>query len=165
MLPPYCGSTRTIRTHARRAAPAELAEAAPTEDAEAPDPAAGSCADCAPSGNVPKSGPVVRAGLSARGQIAQLNRTEGSLARHEDQLAPLFQMHVGGAVDQVVGQAVGDRRHRAQAARTDDHSGREKRSAGDAGGEIAVAMIDEAAGTGGVTVEQGRRRIRGARNG
>ncbi|MPN57979.1 hypothetical protein SDC9_205675 [bioreactor metagenome] len=42
-------------------------------------------------------------------------------ARHEDELPLLFQHHVGGAFDQVVGQAVGDGGERAHRTRTDHH--------------------------------------------
>src|SRR4051812_17535720 len=38
-------------------------------------------------------------GLGAGRQVAQLNQVKGRLARHQDQLAPLLEVNVGGSVD------------------------------------------------------------------
>ena len=56
---------------------------------------------------------------------------ERRLAHHEHEFASFFQNHVGGAVNQVVAEAVRDGSERAHAARCDDHSERDKRAARD----------------------------------
>ena len=42
--------------------------------------------------------------------------------RNDDQLSPLFQMHVGGPLDQVGRQPVGDAGQRAHRTRADHHA-------------------------------------------
>ena len=48
------------------------------------------------------------------------------------------EVDVGGAVDEVLRQAVGDGRRGAHAARADHHAAGQERPAGDAGLEVAV---------------------------
>jgi hypothetical protein len=55
----------------------------------------------------------------------------GRLPRDEHQGSALLQHHVGGALDQVVGESVGDRAQRAHAAGTHDHRACGRRAAGD----------------------------------
>ena len=53
--------------------------------------------------------------------VVEVNRRQRRLARHQHQRAALLQHDVGGALDQVVGQAVRDRGQRAHAARAHGH--------------------------------------------
>ena len=54
-------------------------------------------------------------------------------------------MNVGGAVDEVLREAVSDGGDRAHAARTDNHTACQKRAAGNAGREVAVVVIVQSA--------------------
>ena len=51
-----------------------------------------------------------RAGFGRPLHVVQLRQRERRLPRHEDQLAAFFQMHFGGAVNQVRSHRVADRR-------------------------------------------------------
>ena len=53
--------------------------------------------------------------------VLEMHRGERRFARHEHQRAALLQHHVGGALDQVVGEPVRDRAERAHRARADRH--------------------------------------------
>ena len=81
------------------------------------------------------------AGLSTSGQIAQLNQMQRRLARHQHERTTFLQMNVGGAMNKVLRQTVSDGRGRAHAARTNDHSRRQKGAAGDSRPEVHEVMI------------------------
>lgn len=76
-----------------------------------------------------------------RSQIAQLDKSQRRLPRYQDQLPLLFQMHIRCTMDQILRNAMSDRRDCAHAAGADDHAAGEKRSAGDAGAEIAKVVV------------------------
>src|SRR5678816_134523 len=72
--------------------------------------------------------------------VLEMYLIDGRLAHHADQFASLFQNDVGSAMDQVVAEPVRNRRERAHAAGSDDHSECHKRAAGDRGALIAAAV-------------------------
>ena len=57
-------------------------------------------------------------------QIAELDGVQRRLARYQDQPAMLFEMNIGGTVDEVLRQAMCDSSNRTHAARAHDHAGR-----------------------------------------
>src|SRR5215211_8744312 len=65
---------------------------------------------------------------------------ERRLAHDEHEFAPLFQYHVGRAMNQVVAESVCDGGDRAHAARRDHHAQRYERAARDRGALIAAVV-------------------------
>ena len=69
--------------------------------------------------------------------VLEMDVVEGRFAHRQHQLAPLFEDHVGGAMNQVIAEAVGDRGQRPHAAGHDDHPVGDERPARDRGALIA----------------------------
>ena len=70
-----------------------------------------------------------------------MRRVERSLAHHEHKLAPLLQVDVGRAHDQVVVQRVRDPGHRADAAGRDEHAGGLERATRDSRGKVVLLVL------------------------
>ncbi len=78
------------------------------------------------------------AGFSDGGHVAQVDEVEWGLADAEDEAAALFEANVGGALDEVLGEAVGDAAEGAHGAGKDDHGRDGIRTGGDGGADILV---------------------------
>src|SRR5579884_774340 len=85
-------------------------------------------------------------GLCTRGQIAELNKMQRRLARHQNEWTAFFQVNVGGAMDEVLRQTMSDGGRRTHAARTNDHACRQERATSDASLEVHEMMIANLAG-------------------
>lgn len=70
-----------------------------------------------------------------------MDLVEGRFTDDKYEFATLFQDHVGGTMDQVVAEAVRDRRESAHAARRDHHSEGYERATGDRGALRADAVV------------------------
>ena len=70
-----------------------------------------------------------------------MDAVEGGLADAEDEWAILFEADVGGALDEVGGEAVGDGGEGAHGAGKDDHSGGWVAAAGDVGADVGLGVL------------------------
>ncbi len=82
-------------------------------------------------------------GVGGELHVAQVDAVEGSLADAEDEGAALFEADVGGALDEVRGEAVGDGGERAHGAGKDDHGVGGIAAAGDVGADVGVGVVLE----------------------
>lgn len=73
----------------------------------------------------------VSTGALQRQHVGQVNFAVGRFARHQNQLAALFQHHIGAAFDQVIALAGGDGRQRAGGTGADNHRLRRAGATGD----------------------------------
>src|SRR6202040_3333717 len=76
------------------------------------------------------------AGVGGELHIAEVDAVEGSLADAEDEGAVFFEAYIGGALDEVRREAVGDRRESAHGAGEDDHRVGGVAAAGDVGADV-----------------------------
>jgi hypothetical protein len=81
-----------------------------------------------------------RAGPGHPQHVLEVDHRQRRLAGQQQQLPPLLESHVGGAVDEVLGDAVGDRRQRLHAAEGDDHPVGQERTAGRRRAEIVLVV-------------------------
>ena len=81
------------------------------------------------------------AGVGGELHVAQVDAVEGGFADAEDQGTVFFEADVGGAVDEVVGEAVGDAGQGAHGAGEDDHGGGGVAAAGDVGSDVGFGML------------------------
>jgi hypothetical protein len=80
-------------------------------------------------------------GFGTKRQVPKLNCAQRRLAWHQDQWPSLFQVHVRGSVNQILRQTVSDGGRCPHAARTDDHTARQIRPAGDARPKVEIVVI------------------------
>ena len=80
-------------------------------------------------------------GVGGELHVAEMDAVEGGLANAEDEGAVFFEADVGGAVDQVFGEAVGDVCEGAHGAGKDDHGGGGVAAAGDVGSDVGVGVV------------------------
>jgi len=85
-------------------------------------------------------------GLSGQLHIAQMDPIERSLAHAKDKRMALFEADVGGAMDEVAGEAIGDGGERSHGAGKHDHGAGGIASAGDAGADVGVCVLPELIG-------------------
>jgi len=88
------------------------------------------------------------AGFSDRGHVANVNEVEGSFADAEDEWTALLERDVGGALDEVGGEAMGDAGERAHGAGKNNH--REDRAGAAGDGCADIFMREELDFFGGV---------------
>ena len=81
------------------------------------------------------------AGVGGELHVAQVDAIERGLADAEDEGAVFFETDVGGAVDEVGGEAVGDGGEGAHGAGKDDHRGGGIAAAGDVGPDVGHGML------------------------
>lgn len=74
--------------------------------------------------------------------ILQVDVVERRFPHDQDQFAALFQNHIGGAVNEVVALAVGDRGQRTHAARRNYHPAGHERAARDGCALIVGRIVD-----------------------
>lgn len=70
-----------------------------------------------------------------------MNFVEGRFADAENELTFLLEANVGGSLDQMRRDSVGDTSQSADAARYDDHGARRVRAAGNVGSDIGVRLL------------------------
>ena len=87
-------------------------------------------------------------GIGGQLHVAQMDSVEGGLADAEDEGAIFFEADVGGAVDEVVGETVGDVGECAHGAGEDDHGGGGVAAAGDVGSDVGFGVVVEFGGGG-----------------
>jgi len=73
--------------------------------------------------------------------VAEVDAVEGSFADTEDEGAVFFEADVGGALDEVGGQAVGDGGEGAHGAGKDDHGVGGIAAAGDVGADVGFGVM------------------------
>jgi hypothetical protein len=81
-----------------------------------------------------------RPGVGGPVHVANVDFVERRFAHAEHQRALLFKADVGGALDEVSADAVGDTAERPHAARDDDHGVRRVGAAGHVGTDIGVGL-------------------------
>lgn len=89
-------------------------------------------------GNQGKDG---RTGIGSTIHVADMNFIERRFAYAEDQWAPLLETNIGGALDQMRRDAIGDTSQSAHAAWQNNHRARGIRTAGDVGSDIGVRLL------------------------
>ncbi len=70
--------------------------------------------------------------------VAEVDEVEGGLADAEDEAAALLEADVGGALDEVLGEAVGDAAEGAHGTGEDDHGVEGAGAGGDGGTDVVV---------------------------
>lgn len=75
--------------------------------------------------------------------VAKMDAIERSFAHAENERTAFFEADIGGAMDEVAGETVGDRSERSHGARKDDHGAGGVASAGDGGADVGVAVLAE----------------------
>ena len=80
-------------------------------------------------------------GVGCQLHVAEMDAIEGSLADAEDERAIFFEADIGGAVDEVLREAVGDGGESAHGAGKDDHGGGGIAAASDVGSDVGVGML------------------------
>jgi len=73
--------------------------------------------------------------------VAEVDAVEGGFADAEDERAALFEGDVGGALDEVGGEAVGDAGEGSHGAGKDDHGGGRVAAAGDVGADVGGLVL------------------------
>ena len=91
------------------------------------------------------------AGFRGRGHVADVDEVQRRFADAENEWAALFQTDVGGAFDEVLGEAVGDAAEGAHGAGENDHAVGGVGAAGDVG---AYVLVGELHNFGGVCAEE-----------
>lgn len=84
-----------------------------------------------------------RSGVGGQTHVANVNLVEGRLAQAEDEREPFLEADVGGALDEVGGEAIGDAGERAHAAGQDDHAGGGIAAAGDGRADVVLSVLGE----------------------
>jgi len=87
-----------------------------------------------------------RTGIGGAVQVANVNFVERGFADAEHQRAFFFEANVGGALDQMRRDAIGNASQRAHAAGQDDHGVAGIGTAGDVGADIGVGLLANFAG-------------------
>jgi hypothetical protein len=87
-------------------------------------------------------------GFVGEQQVAQMDAVEGRLAHAEDEAAALLEADVGGAFDEVGGHAIGDAGQRPHGAGQHDHSIAGSASAGNAGADVGLRVLNDFVGGG-----------------
>jgi len=82
-----------------------------------------------------------RASVGSAVHISDVDFVERRLAYAKDQQALLFEAYVGGALDQVRSNAVGDTGKSTDATRDDDHRAGRIRPAGDVSSDIGIRLL------------------------
>lgn len=82
-------------------------------------------------------------GLGCQLHIAQMDAIEWSLAHAQDKRAALFEADIGGAMDEVAGEAVGDGGERPHGAGKHDHCADGVASTGDTGADVGIGVLAE----------------------
>ena len=80
--------------------------------------------------------------------VAEVDAVEWGFADAEDEGAVFFEADVGSAVDEVVGEAVGDVCESAHGTGEDDHGGGGVAAAGDVGSDVGFGVVVEFGGGG-----------------
>lgn len=75
--------------------------------------------------------------------VAQMDAVEWSLADAQDEGAALLEADIGGPMDEIRGQAVGDSGEGSHGAGKHDHGAGGIASAGDAGTDVGIRMLAE----------------------
>ncbi len=70
-----------------------------------------------------------------------MDAVEGRLAYAEDERAVLLEADIGGAVDEIRGEAVGDGGERSHGAGKNDHGVGGVAAAGDVGADVGVGVL------------------------
>ena len=83
------------------------------------------------------------AGVGGKLHVAEVDAVEGCLADAEDERPLFFEADVGGALDEVGGEAVGDGGEGAHGTGKDDHGGGGVAAAGDVGADVGVGVLLE----------------------
>ncbi len=81
------------------------------------------------------------AGVGGELHVAKVDAVEGRLADAEDEWATFFEAYVGGALDEVGGEAVGYGGEGSHGAGKDDHRVRWVAAAGDVGSDVGVGEL------------------------
>jgi hypothetical protein len=81
------------------------------------------------------------AGVGGELHVAEVDAVEGGFADAEDQGTVFFEADVGGTLDQVGGEAVGDGGEGAHGAGKDDHRFSGIASAGDVGSDVGFGVL------------------------
>ena len=81
------------------------------------------------------------AGVGCQLHVAKVDAVEWGFANTEEEGATLFEADVGSAVDEIVGEAVGDVCQSAHGAGKDDHGGGGVAAAGDVGTDVGVGVL------------------------
>lgn len=79
-----------------------------------------------------------RSGVGGELHVAQVDAVEGSLADAEDEWATFLKADVGGALDEVRGETVGDGGERSHGAGKNDHAVGGITAAGDVRADVVV---------------------------
>lgn len=82
-----------------------------------------------------------RSRVRGQSHVADMDFVEGRLAKAEDEGAALLEADVGGALDEVAGEAVRDSGEGAHAAGYDDHAGGGIAAAGDGGSYVVFGVL------------------------
>lgn len=80
-------------------------------------------------------------GVGCELHVAQMDAIERCLANTEDERTALLEGDVGGAMDEVGGEAIGDCCESSHGAGKDDHGGSRVAAAGDAGSDVGVGVL------------------------
>ena len=80
-------------------------------------------------------------GFCDGGHVANVDEVEGSFADAEDERTTLFERDIGGALDEVGGEAVRDAGERAHGAGKDDHRGDRAGATGDRSADIFMREV------------------------
>lgn len=80
-------------------------------------------------------------GIRCELHVAQVDAIERGFADAEEQWAVFFQGDVGRALNEIGGEAVGDRSERSHGAGKDDHRSGGITAAGDVGSDIRVGLL------------------------
>lgn len=81
--------------------------------------------------------------VGGEGHVAQVDFVEGGFADAEDERAALFEAYVGGTLDEVLGESVGDAGEGAHAAGQDDHSAGGIAAAGDGCADVVFCVLGD----------------------
>jgi len=87
-----------------------------------------------------------RSGVGGAVHVANVNFIERGFANTEHERTFLFEANIGGALDQVRGNAVGNAGKRAHAARQDNHRVGGIGTAGDVGSDVGIRVLLNFAG-------------------
>ena len=82
-----------------------------------------------------------RSGVGGELHVAQVDAVEGSLADAEDEWATFLKADVGGALDEVRGETVGDGGERSHGAGKNDHAVGGITAAGDVRADVVVCEV------------------------
>lgn len=80
-------------------------------------------------------------GVGGELHVAQVNAIERSFAHAQDERPPLFEADIGGSLNEIRCESVGDGGEGSHGAGKDDHRAGGVASAGDAGADVGVAML------------------------